>query len=244
MASIKKSGIFRKWWVRTIRERNYFGFRYWWFNWLFLLAAIFLFWFFYFKSEDSIPKCQQVDEINATIEQIRIALENCCTCEKKIEEPIPEEPPKPKDSTVVECPDRVLAFQVCNSNAEKDDNFDVYLNGVKIGKLDLNTDDKVGSVFLATNDRSITIERADFICPIRNMSVYYFDPKIVKFGKNKLLLKNTQNNGNGNRGDIEIRNYLLTGNKLTNPCKITNLPFAPAAGANFSVDFKYTKCCE
>ena len=233
MAITRKSGIFKKWWVRAIRERNYFGFRYCWFNWMLLLAALFLFGFFYFKTDTLSADCPQVDEVNSSIEQIKIALENCCNCAKN-----------KVDSIAVDCPDRILAFQVCNSNAAKDDNFDVYLNEVNIGKLDLNTNQQVGSVFLATNDHSILIKQSDFICPISNMNIYYFDPRIIKFGKNKIRLKNTQNNHNDNLGTIEIRNYLLMGKELSDPCKIKNIPYQMNSGKNFNINFNYTRCCE
>ena len=236
MAIIRKSGIFKKWWVRTIRERNYFGFRYWWFNWLILLASLFLFFYFWKTNEEALSSCPQTSEIHSTIDQIKLALEECCSCTKTA--------PIPKDSVAVDCPDRILAFQVCNSNSAKDDNFDVYLNNVKIGQLDLNTDQKVGSVFLATNDHSISIKRSDFICPISNMRIYYFDPSIIKYGQNKIRLKNTQNNRNNNEGDIEIRNYLLDGKELIDPCKIRDIHFGMGSGDNFSIDFNYTRCCE
>jgi hypothetical protein len=233
MAFQKRSGIFKKWWVRTIRERNYFGFRYWWFNWLLLIASIFLFSYFLPKNYEAATSCNQLNEVKSYIEEIKHTLENCCSCSKEV-----------KDSVAIDCPDRILAFQVCNSNAAKDDNFDVYLNDVNIGKLDLNTNQQVGSVFLATNDNTISIKQSDFICPISNMNIYYFDPRIIKFGKNKIRLKNTQNNHNDNLGTIEIRNYLLMGKELSDPCKIKNIPYQMNSGQNFNINFNYTRCCE
>ena len=236
MAITRNSGIFKKWWVRTIRERNYFGFRYWWFNWLLLLASLFLIFYFWKTNEEALSTCPQTSEIHSTIDQIKLALEECCSCTKPA--------PIAKDSVAVDCPDRILAFQVCNSNSARDDNFEVYLNDVKIGRLDLNTDQQVGSVFLATNDHTIIVKQSDFICPIGNMNIYYFDPTIIKFGKNKIKLKNVQNNHNDNLGTIEIRNYLLIGKELSEPCKIKNIPYQMNSGQNFNIDFNYTRCCE
>jgi hypothetical protein len=242
----RQNPLMKKWWVKTIRERNYFGFRYWWFNWLMLASAILLFFWGISKLNKN-----ETDACNANfdnkMDSIYNDLMNCCTCET--DSVIPPPPPiedtvPPKDTTTLECPDRTLVFQVCNSNSARDDNFDVYLNNVKIGNLNLNTDQKVGSVFIATTNRSLKITKADFICPISNMKVFYFDPSIVKFGKNKLFLKNTQNNTNGNLGTIEIRNYLIVGTELKDPCKVKDLKYQMPSGNDFKISFNYTKCCE
>ena len=47
------------------------------------------------------------------------------------------------------CPNTVTVFQVCNENSERDDNFNVFLNGNLIGNLDLNQNAQVGSIFIA-----------------------------------------------------------------------------------------------
>ena len=227
----------RKWWVKTIRERNYFGFRYWWFNYLVLFSSIFLFILFFWAHENRDENtCLKKTNLSRNIHEIEAALDHCCTCNL---------PPRiPEDTFAVDCPDRILVFQVCNSNKVIDDNFDVYLNNTKIGQLDLNTSDLVGSVFIATTDRSILIKEGDFICPLSNMKVYYFDPHIVNFGKNKLFLKNTQNNRHDNKGSIEIRNYLIDGKTLIKPCKVKNLDYSMLSGNDFSTSFNYTRCCE
>jgi hypothetical protein len=223
-----------KWWIKLIRERNYFGFRFWWFNWLLLLTACFVFYFLWtstlFKSEE----CSLV-ESSINVNKIIKALDKCCPCQTII--------PKP-DTLAVECPDRILVFQVCNSNRQRDDNFDVYLNETKIGSLDLNSDALVGSVFIASNIHDVKIKKADFSCPISNMKEYYFDPSIVKYGSNTIKMINTQKNNNGNQGTIEIRNYLLTNNELSNPCKVKNLIYQINDGANHTIKFNYTRCCE
>jgi hypothetical protein len=76
------------------------------------------------------------------------------------------------------------------------------------------------------------------------MKVYYFDPSIVKYGSNTIRMQNIKMNGNGNRGDIQIRNYLLNGNELSSPCKVKNLEYAIPDGGNRSIKFTYTRCCE
>jgi hypothetical protein len=227
-----------KWWIRLIRERNYFGFRYWWFNWLLLLGACLAVYLLWNSASFSAERCNLNDSLlntNAFINK----LDDCCPCRPPIPLPIIE-----SDTVAVECPDRLLVFQVCNSNRAKDDNFDVYLNENKIGSLDLNSNDLVGSVFIASNNHNVKIKEADFICPINNMKVYYFDPSIVKYGSNTIRMKNIKMNGNGNRGAIQIRNYLLNGNELSSPCKVKNLEYVIPNGGNRSIKFNYTRCCE
>ena len=211
----------KKWWSKLIRFMNWFSFHYWWFVWLlFLFLLLIIFLFCPCKKTSQNSTCEQNNQIHKNIESLNSELLFCCDC--KIYHP----PDKiKKDSIAVDCPDRILAFQVCNSNSSRDDDFDVLLNGVKIGELNLNTNAKVGSIFLASTNRSIIIERADFSCPISNMKIYYFDPSIVQYGKNTIFMKNIKNNENSNQCSIEIRNYLLKDNKLIDPCKVKNLPF-------------------
>jgi hypothetical protein len=241
-----------KWWIRLIRERNYFGFRYWWFNWLLLLFAFLVFYLLWTPSYFKTESCNANDSlINSKSNSIISALDRCCPCLISMPRPdtlpapadtIPS-PPKP-DTVAVECPNRLLVFQVCNSNGKRDDNFDVYLNGSKIGSLDLNSNALVGSVFIASKNHNVKIKDADFTCPIHNMKVYYFNPSLVKYGSNTIKMKNVQRNGNGNAGNIQIRNYLLTGNYLSAPCRVNDLIFAFDNGADHSIDFNYTRCCE
>ena len=238
------------WWINTIRSINWFAWKYWWLVWLlFILSFLLLYFFCPSKKKTSNSTCNELNHIHKNIDTLNGGLLYCCDC--NISSP-PDVIKKDStavdstavDSTAVDCPDRILAFQVCNSNSDRDDDFDVILNGVKIGELHLNTDAKVGSVFLATTNRSISIERADFTCPIANMEIYYFDPSIVRFGTNILFLKNIKNNANSNAGSIEIRNYLLKDNKLVDPCRVKDLPFRFESGLDFKIEFEYTKCCE
>ena len=228
------------WWINIIRSINWFAWRYWWLVWLiFLLSLLLLYLFCPCKKTAQNSSCNQLHHIHKNIDTLNSGLLFCCDCKITY----PPDTIK-KDSTAVDCPDRILAFQVCNSNSARDDDFDVLLNGVKIGELNLNTNAKVGSIFLASTNRSLSIERADFTCPISNMKIYYFDPSIVRYGTNILFLKNIKNNGNSNAGSIEIRNYLLKDNKLVDPCRVKDLPFRFNSGLDFKTVFEYTKCCE
>jgi len=140
------------------------------------------------------------------------------------------------------CPDRVLVFQICNTNSVTDDNFDIFLNDVYIGAVDLNANAQIGSVFigsLSTPD----IVSSDFVCPLEDMVTYYFDPALLLGGTNNIKMINTQNNGSGNAGDVGVRNYLITGDELSAPCVVADLSFSGSSGSNFELEFEYTECC-
>jgi hypothetical protein len=138
------------------------------------------------------------------------------------------------------CADKVLVFQVCNSNAARDDNFDVMVNGVNIGSLDLGTDAQVGSVFIA-GDGDIT--GSDFACPMGNIQVYRFSPSLLRIGSNNLQMINTQQNNNGNYGSVGIRSYTKEGNSLLDLVVIDNLIYAGGDGESFDFTFNLDRLC-
>jgi hypothetical protein len=74
------------------------------------------------------------------------------------------------------------------------------------------------------------------------MVTYHFNPSVL-LPSNVLEMRNTQNNNNGNFGQIGVRNYLLSGTSLSNPCVITNLEYSGASGESFAFNFDYTQCC-
>lgn len=139
------------------------------------------------------------------------------------------------------CQDKVVVFQVCNSNALVDDNFDVFLNGVLIGNLDLQQPAQVGSVFIGSTS-TLTIGTSDFTCPLNLMQEFFFDPALIST-TNVIDMVNTQNNGNDNAGTFEIRNYELTGTVLSNACIVKNANFEGLSGESFEFNWNYTQCC-
>jgi hypothetical protein len=144
------------------------------------------------------------------------------------------------------CPDKTFVLQVCNSNAARDDNFDVFLNGTYIGALDLNQNAQIGSVFIGDTDTNVQVGVPDFTCPLSGMVIYHFDPSILLGGTNTIFLQNTQGNGNGNFGTFEIRNYETDpndSNSLINPCAIADVNFNPPNGQDQTITFEYTECC-
>ena len=139
---------------------------------------------------------------------------------------------------------QVFVMQVCNSNAARDDNFDVDLNGTNIGSLDLSKNAQVGGVFIGSTDTSLTISPtgAGFVCPLSLMQVQYFDPSILLNGTNSIFMRNIQNNGNGNFGTIEIRHYAIgsDGVTLSEAGTITDVTFFGGSGADIFRTFSYT----
>lgn len=146
------------------------------------------------------------------------------------------------DTIVPVCPTRRVVFQICNSNAAIDDNFDIYLNGVLIGAVDLNASAQVGSIFIGDLDSATTLIESDFDCPLVDMVTYHFDPAIIQ-QNNVLEMRNTQNNGNNNAGTVGVRNYLITGTDLSDPCLIADLTYYGSSGEDFNLNFSYTQCC-
>ena len=143
---------------------------------------------------------------------------------------------------VPECTDRRVVFQICNSNSALDDNFDIYLNDTYIGAVDLSTNAQVGSVFIADTNTAVELGSSDFVCPLSGMVTYHFNPSIL-LASNVLEMRNTQNNGNGNFGQIGVRNYSISGTTLSSPCVITDLEYSGPSGDSFTFNFNYTQCC-
>ena len=81
--------------------------------------------------------------------------------------------------------------------------------------------------------------------PSRNGPVGKFVSSILG-GTNTIFLQNTQDNGNGNFGTFEIRNYETDpndSNSLINPCSIADVNFNPNNGQDQTITFEYTECC-
>ena len=98
-----------KWWIRLIRERNYFGFHYWWFNWLLLLGVCLAVYLLWNSASFSAEGCSLNDSLLNTNTIIK-ELDECCPCRTELPttdtvNPIPAVPPedaKPCDSNAME----------------------------------------------------------------------------------------------------------------------------------------------
>ena len=132
---------------------------------------------------------------------------------------------------------RILTMQVCNSNSAKDDNFNIIINGVEIGLLDLSQNAQVGGLFIASSNNELTMtdENSGFVCPMELMEVTFFDPIHLTKGVNRIEMKNAQNNGNGNMGTFEIAYYDIDpggSNMLINQQPVASLTFNPPSGGD------------
>ena len=54
---------------------------------------------------------------------------------------------------------------------------------------------------------------------------------------------NTQNNGNGNIGALNISNYSVVGNQLETPCNVDDFNFSGVSGADFEFTWFHQNCC-
>ena len=165
------------------------------------------------------------DDVEFLIEEDQVAVTDC--------------PP----NVVPSCPNRRVVIQICNSNSAVDDNFDIYLNESYIGAVDLNTSTQVGSIFIADLDPAFNVTDPDFTCPLNLMDVYRFDPLLLT-ENNVIEMRNTQNNGNGNAGSVDVRNYLVSGDDLIDACVVANLSYGGDSGLDFTLNFAYTQCCQ
>lgn len=198
---------------------------------------------YYMTLENGQEGCYTVDrernfEGVEIITSVGIPFDDCAECTALNSQVLdPEGDPAP------ECTDRVLVIQICNDNSVTDDNFDIYLNGTKIGDVDLNADAQIGSLFIASSNTDLTITDPDFVCELDDMVVHRFNPDLLYSGTNTLYLKNTQDNGSANAFTIGVRNYEVSGNNLINACNIKDMSFNGGFGANFFRTFSYTQCC-
>jgi hypothetical protein len=110
----------KKWWSRLIRERNYFGFRYWWFNWLLLLGACLAFYLLWSSAPLNAESCKVNDSLlnaNRIIEK----LDKCCPCRTEIPPADTNMPPAPKPDTIKPKPvTPPVDAKPCDANAMED----------------------------------------------------------------------------------------------------------------------------
>ena len=132
-----------------------------------------------------------------------------------------------------------FAFQICNSNGEIDDNFEVILNGTSIGELIFTSNTISGSIFIADSTSGVTFNSYPFDCPISGMTIYYFNPDLINEGNNEILMSNIQNNDNGNFGTINGFTFKNINSTLFSPNEILNDVFSGNSGLNFSFNFDY-----
>jgi hypothetical protein len=130
------------------------------------------------------------------------------------------------------CTNEIIVFQICNSNSAKDDNYDVYFNGIYIGNVDLNSNSQVGSVFIGNTDPtySLSDSNSDFPCGMVNMDVFKFEEGLVA-SSNEIKMVRTQLNNNFNYGTFGVRSYVPVSGNLTNPYVIADFDWGESTSA-------------
>lgn len=122
---------------------------------------------------------------------------------------------------------------VCNTNGEKDDNFNLYVGGTLYGSLNFSADERTTYVFMWADDapsvdlvKSIITNVAGSGLVFANVTKLNSVEPVAGTAYN-LLMDNTQNNGNGNYGLI-ILGY------ATRPDGIAVLEYDPGDGQDFT----------
>jgi hypothetical protein len=78
------TSYYKKWWLRNIRERNFFGFRYWWFNWTVWTLSIFLLIYgIMFQTAQDDATCLNRNNLSRRVHDIDKQMEKCCSCNQE-----------------------------------------------------------------------------------------------------------------------------------------------------------------
>ena len=98
-----------------------------------------------------------------------------------------------------------FAIVIWNSNGQKDDNFEIFLNNTSIGTIDNNHNDFTGRIFV--DPSAVTLFTPDKFGPQHpnafDVSIS-LDMSLLKNGANNLSIYRIQDNGNGNFGGIQV----------------------------------------
>ena len=143
------------------------------------------------------------------------------------------------------CPDRVVVIEVCDTNAARDDNIKVTLNGTVIADvLDFSKDERNGYFLISDPDATLeasesSISQCHGTSPGLPISVKRFGSGAIKGGTNTINVKIVQQNFNGNAGAFNVRSYVKRDGKLVCGCTIGTVPY----GAEGDYTFTYDNCC-
>lgn len=137
------------------------------------------------------------------------------------------------------------AFYICNSNAAKDDDFEIYINGVSVGSAILGENAQIGSILFAGTSSLNVFDfesAAPFVCPLDQMVNYYFDPSLILDNStNTLSMINRVENFNSNFGSIRLSLFeVCSGTQITsvtNTQLISAFNFFGPTGDSFSFEF-------
>lgn len=137
------------------------------------------------------------------------------------------------------CPERVIVIEVCNTNAIRDDNIEVILNGNSIGILDFTLNDYTG-YFLIGDDSETILDKNESSISFCKITSSYFNKNLIKSGANEIKTKLIKSNGSGNAGSFNIRSYLKYNGKLICGCDIQKVSYGNPPQ---TLPFQYNSCC-
>jgi len=152
-----------------------------------------------------------------------------------------------KSPVPYKCYCRVVVVWICNSNAAKDDNIDLYLNNNNLGTVDLSLNDTIGGIFIGHPTAHFQGSETFSTCPLSKMVIKRFNPNYLFRSNNQVRTVLSQANNNGNYGRINIASYQLNNDdSLTNPCSLASIKYmGPPETIYFDVSngIDGVKCC-
>lgn len=110
------------------------------------------------------------------------------------------------------CCCEIFAIVVNNSNAAKDDNFKILLNGADIGHINNNANDQTGRIF-ADSDEYLDFPANSIDNPNPNVfeTTLALDMGLLITGVNTLRVESIQDNASGNAGAVRVGYWSLNG---------------------------------
>jgi hypothetical protein len=134
----------------------------------------------------------------------------------------------------------IFAIVIWNSNAARDDNFKVVLNGTELGTINNNASDYTGRIF--SLDAAITPANISVQQPNAFEPTIVFNAALLINGTNTLRIESIQDNNNGNFGEVRVAKWILTGGQYAihgTPYVSASYSFADGVGNGQDYTFSY-----
>lgn len=138
-----------------------------------------------------------------------------------------------------------FCFYICNSNAQIDDDFEIYLNNTSIGSAILGQNQRIGSIFFDSASSvvaSYSFSSIPFVCPLTAMTKYYFNQNLILNNEtNSLSMMNRRINFNNNFGTIDLNKVQICinnqGQRVINLIPFSSFEYNGVDGQSFSFTF-------
>ena len=140
------------------------------------------------------------------------------------------------------CPNRIVVIQINTSDGQRNDNFDLLINGINVGPCIMEQDETQATLFIGSLDEGFSLSQSDFPQPnIDSLeAIIRFDGSILNDGANTFELINTQVNSNQNEIVVRVRIYEATGSMTAMPTVVSDTFISGLDGVNFSGGFALT----